>query len=123
MDTTFTTLLRMMEKSRKDGDLGGQIFLMEKLLRYGIAHGLLLENGPKDAAQETEESVLLRAGASAALLRDFRDEEVGSVLDMTTEERQELIKHTDELAKEVGPVLKALVEDSPLPAPHKIIFS
>lgn len=120
MDTTFLTLFRLMEKTRKAHDFNGEMYLSVELLRYGIKSGLLKNKQDiAEGEEESEESVLLRADASASLLRDFRDEEVGSVLKMTHKERVTLIKRTDELADEVGPVLDALANDSPLTIPKK----
>lgn len=120
MDTTFLTLFRLKEKARKAHDHDGEIYLLRELLTYGIKSGLLKnEKDIAEGAEESEESILQRADASASLLRDFRDEEVGSVLKMTHEERVALIKRTDGLAEEVMPTLEALANDSPLLIPKK----
>lgn len=108
MDATFLIIFRLTENARKNNDLLAWASLMKRLLEYGLLQGLLKENGGE---AETEEDVLLRADAAAGLLRDYRDEEVGSVLNMTPEERQKLLARTDGLAKEVIAALDVIFSD------------
>jgi len=79
----------------------------------------LIKKNPDEQGELTEEDIALRAYSSAELLRTYRGEEIGFVLDMTREQQLDLITRSGPVANEVAQALNELLGDDlpiePLP--------
>jgi vacuolar-type H+-ATPase subunit E/Vma4 len=101
MDQVFVKLVEILEKWSEEGEAYSTLLLLKEIIEYGIEKGVL--QGKNVGSNKSDESVMFRAACGFIFLRSMFGENPGSVLKMTREQHEGLIR-------DIFPMAEAIME-------------